>query len=411
MNDDFRLLQQVVPQDAPQEVPTPVKRTKQTYERPNFSLPIMSNNFRRLNARIGVVFVFQKKVSRILSWQEPTHTLSLMAVYTFCCLNPNLLIVLPLVVCLFFIMEPAFVARHPPASSENFLEVHTGAGPASAPPVTVKPVPEASKDFFRNMRDLQNSMEDFTIAHDGIVQLIGTRTNFSDERLSTLIYQSLFALALLLLVAAKLIPWRLLALLSGWALVGSFHPEISQLIASFDKKPLKHAYFAVKAWLVYWMNEDILLDESPRKREVEVFELQRQTTEGTWGPCLYGPAPYDLQSPARIAGNVPKGATRFEDVQPPKGWQWNAKLWRLDLQSHQWVEDRMITAVDIESDGDRWVYDIGAQSPAQAALHAIVDGNVNQHSDDLWRRRRWTRTVRRKVMVESEQKLKIDSKK
>jgi len=315
-----------------------------------------------------------------------------------------------MVICLFFIMEPAFIARHPPSSSSSFLEMHTGAGPASAPPVTVKPVPEASKDFFRNMRDLQNSMEDFTIAHDGIVQLIGTRTNFSDERLSTLIYQSLFVFALLLLVAANLIPWRFLALVSGWTLVGSSHPKIRQLIANLDKKPLKDAYLVVKARLVRWMDEDIALDESPQKREVEIFELEQQLTKGIWGSHLYSVAPYDLQSAARIAGNIPKGAARFEDVQPPKGWQWNAKLWRLDLQSQQWVEERMITSVDVEADGGRWVYDIGAQSPAQAALNAIVDGSILQNHDVLWRRRRWTRTVRRKVMSELEQKSRSDSK-
>jgi len=260
------------------------------------------------------------------------------------------------------------------------------------------------------MRDLQNSMEDFTIAHDGIVQLIGTRTNFSDERLSTLIYQSLFVFALLLLVAAKLIPWRFLALVSGWALVGSFHPDISQLIANLDKKPLKDAYVVVKARLTRWMNEDIILDESPQKREVEVFELQQQLTEGTWGPPLYSVAPYDLQSTARIAGIVPRGASRFEDVQSPKGWQWNAKLWRLDSQSQQWVEDRMITSVNVESDGERWVHDIGVRSTAQAALNAVVDGiNIHNH-DGLWRRRRWTRTVRRKVLSDPDQKSKVESK-
>jgi len=315
-----------------------------------------------------------------------------------------------MVVCIFFIMEPAFIARHPPPSSSSFLEMHTGAGPASAPPVTVKPVPEASKDFFRNMRDLQNSMEDFTLAHDGIVQLIGTRTNFSDERLSTLIYQSLFAFALLLLVAAGLIPWRFLALVSGWALVGSFHPKINQLIANIDKKPLMDAYLVAKARLKRWLQEDIVLDEVPQKREVEVFELQQQLGEGTWGPRLYGVAPYDLQSPTRIASNVPKGAARFEDVQPPKGWQWNAKLWRLDLQSQQWVEERMITSVDVETDGERWVYDTGSQSPAQAALNAIVDGSNTHNHDDIWRRRRWTRTVCRKVMSDPEQKAKSESK-
>lgn len=103
-----------------------------------------------MRPRIGVVFVFQNRVTRLLAWKVPTHTASLLAVYTLCCLNPDLLTILPLMICLFFVMEPAFVARHPPPDS-SVLNLHAGAGPASAAPVTVKPAPETSKDFFRNM--------------------------------------------------------------------------------------------------------------------------------------------------------------------------------------------------------------------------------------------------------------------
>ncbi len=62
--------------------------------RPNFTLPTMSNNFRRFNARIGVVFKFQVRMIRLFSWRRPTHTLSFLAVYTFVCLDPYLLVVL-----------------------------------------------------------------------------------------------------------------------------------------------------------------------------------------------------------------------------------------------------------------------------------------------------------------------------
>jgi hypothetical protein len=288
-------------------------------------------------------------------------------------------------------MEPAFVARHPPPVTSSFLELHAGAGPATAPPVSVKPIPEMSKDFFRNMRDLQNSMEDFSVAHDGVVQLVASRTNFSDERLSSLIYQSLFASALFLLIAANLIPWRALALVMGWAVIVAGHPEVAKLISAIDKKPLKDAYLVVKRRLVQWMNEDILLDEKSEKREVEIFELQRHHDGRKWEAWLFSALPYDQQSPARIAGDRPKGAVLFEDVQPPKGWEWSTKKWDLDLQSQQWVEDRMITSVDVESDGERWVYDAATGGGISASSVRDFDEGIT------WRRRRWTRTVRRKI--------------
>jgi len=52
----FRLLQQVLPEiDMHREASSIPKKGKQTVtvEKPNFSLPIMSANFRRFNARYG----------------------------------------------------------------------------------------------------------------------------------------------------------------------------------------------------------------------------------------------------------------------------------------------------------------------------------------------------------------------
>ncbi|KZZ93199.1 Integral peroxisomal membrane peroxin [Ascosphaera apis ARSEF 7405] len=77
------------------------------------SLPIMTDNFRRFNGRIGVVFHFQHQVETLLQWRNPTHTFSLLATFTLVCLHPTLLVSLPLIVFLVFIMVPGYLARHP----------------------------------------------------------------------------------------------------------------------------------------------------------------------------------------------------------------------------------------------------------------------------------------------------------
>ena len=51
----------------------------------------------------------------------------------------------------------------------------------------------------------------------------------------------------------------------------------------------------------------------------------------------------------------------FEEVQAPSGWTWKDKKWSLDLASREWVEHRMITGVEIETECERWVYDISQE--------------------------------------------------
>ena len=232
-----RLLQQVMPtEDVDDEGEPQIDRRSSKYvQRPAFSLPLMTNNFRRFNARIGIVFVFQNRVIRLFTWRKPTQTLSFLATYTFVCLDPYLLSVLPLAVTLLFVMVPAFVSRHPPpppqshtSSTTPYYSTYTG--PALAPARTIKPAAETSKDFFRNMRDLQNSMADFSAAHDALVSFIAPATNFSDEILSSTIFLYLTFLALALFVTAGLLPWRLILLIIGWGddnLVSSHYSKLA----------------------------------------------------------------------------------------------------------------------------------------------------------------------------------------
>src|SRR5579871_112282 len=97
-----RLLQQVIPvEDLSKSQETESFPTTQIYvERPAFNITTMSNNFRRFNSRIGVVFLFQARMIRVLSWKTWSHTISFLAVYTFVCLDPYLLPVIPLAILL-----------------------------------------------------------------------------------------------------------------------------------------------------------------------------------------------------------------------------------------------------------------------------------------------------------------------
>jgi hypothetical protein len=62
-----KLLQQVIPVEDLSKNRDHSSSNSSTYfvERPNFNITTMSNNFRRFNARIGVVFVFQARMIRL----------------------------------------------------------------------------------------------------------------------------------------------------------------------------------------------------------------------------------------------------------------------------------------------------------------------------------------------------------
>jgi hypothetical protein len=178
---------------------------------------------------------------RLFTWRVPTHTLSFLAVYTLICLQPALAPVVPLAALLFFVMIPSFLTRHPPppvanpsssvdaAAAEQYA-AYGYSGPAVAPPQRVKPAPEMSKDFFRNMRDLQNCMEDFSRVHDGAISVITPYTDFSNERLSSAVFLCLTALVSIAFLAAHLVPWRAILLVAGWAATAAGHPRTQELI-------------------------------------------------------------------------------------------------------------------------------------------------------------------------------------
>lgn len=376
----------------------------------------MTNNFRRFNARIGIVFVFQNQLIRLFTWTVPTHTLSFLAIYVFVCLDPYLLVILPLAVVLLFIMVPAFLARHPPpptsASTSSITPYYSINGPALAPPKMIKPASETSKDFFRNMRDLQNSMADFATVHDALISTIAPPTNFSNEVFSSALFLYLWIATTILFIAAHLFPWRFIFVFGGMAITCSGHPSAQAWLHKMNRKakevakaldteskessklsqpphkpfglPLPTSPSALKSLLASF--SAITLDTAPQIREVEIFELQHRSSSnpsGEWKPHLFTPTPYDSLCPTRISGDRPKGTRFFEDVRPPNGWAWEGKKWELDLQPQEWVSERLITGVEFDvaeeggsvcSEFGGWVWDLpGSRSPVEREMWLAYD--------------------------------------
>ncbi|PQK09660.1 hypothetical protein BB8028_0001g17280 [Beauveria bassiana] len=433
-----RLLAQVMPAEDGEVSFTLDEDVASAHRAPEFSLGTMSYNFRRFNARAGVLFQLQDLTESLLEWQHPTQTLSLLAVYPLLCLDPPLVVALPLALLVLGVLVPAFLARHPAPprgtlSSDQSVG-YSAAGPPLAPPVTVAPVRELSRDFVKNMRRLQNQMGAFVHAHDLVVEKVLPLTNFSDEALSSTVFLGAVAGVFVTMTTAHLIPWRFVFLAGGWAHICSTNPYVVQFVA--DIKAGKFGELAAaagmqqvaaeaardggdkaKSFADRWIASDILLDSAPETREVEIFELQRKTGPGEWEPWVFCPSPYDPLSAARISGDRPRGTRFFEDVAPPEGWEWSEKKWALDLWSREWVEERIITSVEVETEGERWVYDMYdgdeeeedvlrrsrvVEHPDVKAARNVSHTSWEEGEDGTglkgeWRRRRWVRLVKRKV--------------
>ncbi|KAH0565347.1 hypothetical protein GP486_001265 [Trichoglossum hirsutum] len=410
-DDVFPLLQQVIPTEDIErlsEMPDDDARSSARARRPNFSLPLMASNFRRFNARIGIVFVFQNRLIHLFSWRHPTHTLSFLAVYSFVCIDPNLLTVLPVAAILLSVMIPSFITRHPPPPTNSPTDPYAASGPPVAPPPEVKAVNEMSGAFFRNLRDLQNAMDDYSQIHDKFNSLILPHTNFSNEPLSSTVFLFLFAITYVLFLASHLLPWRTIFLAGGWFVVAAGHPRLQRSLLTAHDEHLLPRERQAQSWLNAWIDHDIIIDSSPETREVEIFELQKRvwssSSIGEWEGWVFSPQPYDPLSPTRISGDRPNGTRFFEDVKPPPGWEWADKKWTLDLLSKDWVEERMITGVEVETEGERWVYDIVYGIGEEETLKKKKKKKRRDWEEARergkkgeWRRRRWVRMVKRKI--------------
>ncbi|PLN79521.1 Pex24p-domain-containing protein [Aspergillus taichungensis] len=437
-----KILEQVVPRDG-EDGPISVedRLNAADAQRPAFSLPLMGNNFRRFNARIGVVFHFQNQVERVLNWKHPSHTFSFLFAYSLICLEPHLLVVLPMMVFLLFVMVPAFLARHPPPpapSTSSIMPYYSFQGPALAPAKTITPASETSKDFFRNMRDLQNSMADFSDVHDSLVSVFAPLTNFSNERLSSAVFLMVLFATIVLFAVSDLMPWRIIALIGGNVAILSKHPSLQDLLQtiasdftsersdrdraflSAHKEALEAAGLSLDslpsdpsaAMSLLGSLADITLDTYPEEREVEIFEIQWRSlapfSETPWEHFVFSSLPYDPLSPYRFAGDRPKGCRFFEDVRPPTGWAWKSKKWELDLDCREWVVERMITGVGFEvsgsspdegsSPGDEiggWVWDLPSDEShredtvvAKALGHDTFDADSKPSTDDTKAKRK-----------------------
>jgi hypothetical protein len=314
---------------------------------------------------VGVIFVAQNYIQEVLSWKNPIETLSAMTIFSLLVINPHLLLSVPLLILTFSFLIPSYQIRHPPPplSLSNIPMDVTEA--TSPPPQPAKPVPELSRDFFMNMRDIQNSMDDFNSLYDLIRAWIVEITTFTNEPLSSTFLAFATIGSLALIVFGQWLPVRWIILIIGNAAILSGHPAVFHYITTtyitptdIERIRLRIEEFAKEDYIPPPPSQDVVYT-------VEIFESRRLLPPvppnhlPDWSKSSFSPFPPQSTN----------GTAKLSTVSPPPGFAFLSDEWQIDEDKERWVKERGLhdetgfwyaDGEELEREGDGWVvYEAG----------------------------------------------------
>ncbi|ODV63459.1 Pex28p [Ascoidea rubescens DSM 1968] len=117
-----KLLIHAIPNDMPNKdklqsrINDPLRKNT-----PELSIKLLFKNIKKLMDRAGSIFEFQYLIIQIFTWNDPIITLNSLIIYTYCCLYPYLILMLPLLYLLLVIMLPSYSYRHPLLSIRSLI--------------------------------------------------------------------------------------------------------------------------------------------------------------------------------------------------------------------------------------------------------------------------------------------------
>lgn len=436
-----KLLKSVLPQDLPErEIFEKRLNDPERNKRPGLSITVLTSNVRQLARKMTNFFAIQYEVIGIVSWKQPTKTISVLVLYTAACIWPHLVLAYPLMFVLFGILIPGFVYRHPmrngdlikvkrrgqsllsylfdspdtsivedlinedylredaevASSTYSISEEVSDAGVSSS---QIASESEASgvvegdgspkKDTARhrksqvalliNLRDFQNLTTDVLKGINESEKFYYETAGFKDERLSTFIFYGVLVATFGILFVGQFMPWKLIFIHAGWGAGILSHPKCKQFLVKASKIRKQKALLAKLNApesapqivvqdsgneIKHFDRTDIIVDDSPEVRVVEIWELQiKSILKHTWSFYRYSNTIFDKNNKLRVAGKRPSGVDQLSKVYPPVDWKFDFGLvnkWNLDIDPSEFIRERslnpsLFTIKEGEKDG--WIYD------------------------------------------------------
>ncbi|KAJ9098003.1 hypothetical protein QFC19_006555 [Naganishia cerealis] len=402
--------------------------------RPGLSILVIAGNFKALSGRMTGFFTVQYGLIHIITWRHPSKTLTFLVFYTATCLWPHLVLAYPLLFLLFGIMIPGYIHRHPMQtpelikvrkrgqslleflsssdetsivddivedrtlrSAENDLDpVSSRSSDTSSAftqaPISASALSTSSSDvnekvkkdekaryvksqmkLLMNMRDLQNLTTDLLQGFDAAEVFWYQTAGFKDERLSTFMFYGVILATSIILFLGTFIPWRLIFIQSGWAIVLVCHPRSKKYLKALSENKKRKAAAKPKKVkeekdedgpAVYDRN-DIIIDDAPEVRICEIFELQvKSLTKNEWSFYCFTSSAFDVKNSTRSAGKKPQGVNHLYKILPPPDWKFDmsyADNWHVDKEPQNFLKERSWDKLNMfvikEDEDEGWMYD------------------------------------------------------
>lgn len=217
---------------------------------------------------------------------------------------------------------------------------------------------EEKKMLLERLRDLQDLLTTLVSVIEATETFAATIGSFADEEKASALYLILFVSIFTIGYSASLVPTRIAVLAAGLAPILILHPRVAM-----HAKRIRERYLDIEEPIIldlveYVQKKDIIVDDPPECRTVEIFELQKQgLTPRMWEPWAFTSEIYDKSSLVRKAKERPSGTRFLEDVEAPPGWTFSDDFpWEEDCNPKEWVLFRGLRHVEIDLNS-YWVYD------------------------------------------------------
>lgn len=336
--------------------------------RPSLSVPITSKNFIMMNSRLSIPFILINEIIKIFDWENIPYTLSILLMYTFLVLKPIITITTaPLFYILFGIMVPQYIYIHKPNDCPLLdRNLNPAQGAPLRNPCLPEPTPQFSQEFILNVTDLQNHMLLYVMLYDFICSNLEKFAYFTNEQISCVVFVTLLAFALLNVTLIEticgLLPIKLLFLIAGWGFMAVMHPALRHsVLAKMQSSWLEEKLNDYNTRFQHAIKENLRFVEAREQKVVAIFEIQKYKEKyKEWRSIGFSNDDYSLFSGIRINEiDISKHCVKIlDEVEPPIDWEWSeGSNWILDLKPKEWVAERFIQYVDIDTE-TKWVYDV-----------------------------------------------------
>ncbi|CAI4500510.1 ALI_collapsed_G0028240.mRNA.1.CDS.1 [Saccharomyces cerevisiae] len=378
-----KLISRLVPEKLPEREhfssKTTIEHDLDTGRVPVFSATTLGSNFKKLSKKMGSIFELQDSIVRLLTWRNPTGTVTSLILFTLICFNPMYLVILPIFRFVYGIVVPGYVRKHPLQRSIYPLKRNHGSSLLYDVCYEGKNEYSYGQQFFSksfmdtlesrnqeideiseldkrtentgelkqgmkvliNLRDMQNMTSGTLHVIEAINSFLRKSSSFQNEECSTKRFFTEFLLIAFLKILSPFVNWSYVCSIFAWCLLIYMHPRAHPKIISFFKtgtmgKEYKNLKKREHQALI------MIFDEQPETKFIEIFEIYKKALlPNDWKFFRYSNRIFDPQDPYRRAQQFPPGVDSLADVIPPTGWSFDPNFeWKIDNDVDRWVVER-----------------------------------------------------------------------